>query len=386
MKRVVVLLGFFLAVAVAVVAHLSFDGGPMRTAGAQDQGSARSSRSHESAIPVLLAQARRMTLPVSFSTIGTIQSTASIPVTSQVSGIVSAVAVTDGAQVKQGDRLIELDPRLVDAQIAQSEALILKDQANVAKAQRDLDRTKKLLSSRIETPENAADAQTTLDLAEAVLQSDQAGLRSYQVQREYYTIRAPVSGRIGTVPVKPGSTVVAAALANPIVTINAFDPIYVAVGIPERMIADLAGDKARGIAKVKLTVPGRKDLLEGAVTVIDNAANPSTGLVTALAQVSNSPAVLWPGEIVNVDVVFHDDTDSLTVPNAAIQTSQQGNYVYTVDASQHAYMKPVVVTRSVEGMTVITSGLNEGDHVVTDGQLLLSNGALVSTKQAMQGG
>ena len=383
MKRVIVLLCFLLVGAGAALAYWSFDGAPMRKAGAQD--SARSPRRQENPIPVVLAQARRMTLPVSFSTIGTIQAMASIPITSQVSGIVSTVAVTDGAEVKQRDILIELDPRLIDAQIVQGEASILRDQANIAKAQRDLDRVKKLLSSRIETPENAADAQTTLDLAKAALQSDQAGLQSFQVQREYYTIRAPVSGRIGTVSVKPGSTVVAAAQANPIVTINVFDPIYVAVGIPQRMVADLAHDKAQGVAKVKLTVPGRNDVLEGAVTVIDNAANLSTGLVTALAQVANSPAVLWPGEIVNVDVVFHDEADALTVPNAAIQTNQQGSYVYTVDAGQHAYMKPVVVTRNVEGTTIIASGLNEGDHVVTDGQLLLSNGALVSTKQAMEG-
>lgn len=381
MKRIILLLIFFLAIAVAAIGYWFSGGMSMRPADAQDA----ATRQHrpEAAIPVVLAQAKRMTLPVSFSTIGTIQPIASIAVTSQVSGIVSEVAVADGAAVKQGDVLIELDARLIDTQIAQGEAAVVRDQANITKAQRDLDRINRLLTNKFETQENAADAQTALDLAKATLASDQAGLENMQIQREYYTIHAPVTGRIGTVPVKPGSTIVAGAQASPIVTINVFDPVYVAVGIPQRLIADLAEDKAQGVAKVSLAVPGRSDKREGPVTVIDNAANAASGLVTALASVPNSPEVLWPGEIVNVDVIFRDQPDALAVPNQAIQTNQQGSFVYAVDASQRAHVKPVVIDRTLNGMTVIASGLNEGDNVVTDGQLLLSNGALVSTKQAM---
>ena len=381
MKRIILLLSFFLAIAVAAAGYWLSEGISLRPADAQDA----ATRQHrpEAAIPVVLAQAKRMTLPVSFSTIGTIQPVASIAVTAQVSGTVSRVAVADGAQVKQGDVLIELDARLIDTQIAQAEATVAKDEANIAKAQRDLGRINHLLASKVETLENAADAQTTLDLAKATFASDQAGLNNLRIQREYYTIHAPVTGRIGTVPVKPGSTIVDGAQASPIVTINVFDPIYVAVGIPQRMVADLAEDKAEGVAKISLTVPGRNDKLGGPVTAIDNAANTATGLVTAFASILNAPEVLWPGEIVNVDVIFRDEPDALAVPNQAIQTNQQGSFVYAVDASQRAHVKPVVIDRTLNGMTVIASGLNEGDNVVTDGQLLLSNGVLVSTKQAM---
>jgi len=354
--------------------------------GAEAQSTARPRHDRDTAIPVVLAQARRMTLPVVFSTIGTLQPMASIPVTSQVSGIVADVDVADGAQVKQGDVLITIDARLIDTQIEQAEAMLAKDKANIEKAERDLDRINRLLKSKFETQENAADAQTTLDLAQATLASDEAALHNLEVQREYYTIRAPVSGRIGTVPVKPGSTIVTGAQASPIVTINVFDPIYVAVGVPQRMIADLAQDKAEGRAKISLTVPGRTDKIEGAVTVIDNAASAATGLVTVLATVPNSAPALWPGEMVNADVIFRDEPDALAVPNEAIQTNQQGPYVYTVDGEQRAHAKAVAVTRSVKGMTVIANGLTEGDNVVTDGQLLLTDGALTSVKQAMAGG
>ena len=299
--------------------------------------------------------------------------------------VIASIRVQDGQAVKQGDVLIELDTRLIDTQIAQGQATVDKDQANIVKAQRDLDRVNHLLATKVETLENAADAQTTLDLAKATLASDQAGLNNLQIQREYYTIHAPVTGRVGTVPVKPGSTVVDGAQASPIVTINVFDPVYVAVGIPQRMIADLAEDKAQGVAKVSLTVPGRSDKKEGPVTAIDNAANAASGLVTAYASIPNAPEALWPGEIVNVDVIFRDQPDALAVPNEAIQTNQQGSYVYAVDQDQRAHVKPVTIDRSLKGMTVITNGLSEGDNVVTDGQLLLSNGALVSTKQAMEG-
>jgi multidrug efflux system membrane fusion protein len=384
MKRTVILLCFFMAVAVAATAYWFAGGLPMRAADARDASSSGRHRS-ETAIPVVLAQAKRMTLPIDFATIGTIQPIASIPVTAQVSGTVSRVAVADGALVKQGDVLIELDARLIDTQIAQSEATVAKDKASIVKAQRDLDRINRLLTSKFETPENAADAQTTLDLAKATLASDQAGLNNLQIQREYYTIHAPVTGRIGTVPVKPGSTIVDGAQASPIVTINVFDPVYVAVGIPQRMIADLADDKAQGVAKISLAVPGRNDQRDGPVTAIDNAANTASGLVTAYASIPNAPEALWPGEIVNVDVIFRDQADALAVPNEAIQTNQQGSYVYAVDQDQRAHVKPVTIDRSLKGMTVIASGLNAGDNVVTDGQLLLSNGTLVSIKQAMEG-
>ena len=383
MKRFVLLVCFFLAVVVAAFTY--WQGGlPMRNAEAQD--AARTRQTRDTAIPVVLAQAKRMTVPVVFSTIGTIEPVASIAVTSQVSGIVSEVAVADGAEVKQGDILIALDARLIDTQIDEAKATIAKDKATIDKAGRDLDRVNRLLKSKFETEENAADAQTTLDLAQATLASDEAALRNLDVQREYYTIHAPVSGRIGTVPVKPGSTIVAGAQASPIVTVNVFDPVYVAVGIPQKMVADLAADKAQNHARISLTVPGREDKLEGAVAVIDNSANAATGLVTAYATLANAPAVLWPGEVVNADVIFRDEADALTIPNQAIQTNQQGTYVYTVDGGGRAHVKLVTVARSLKGMTVIAQGLNEGDTVVTDGQLLLSDGAAVSTKQAMQGG
>jgi multidrug efflux system membrane fusion protein len=383
MRRLVLLCCFFLAVAAGTFIYWQ-NGTLMRGADAQD--AARSRHGSNAAIPVVLAQARRMTLPVTFSTIGTIQPVASIAVTSQVSGIVAQVDVADGAEVKEGDVLITLDARLIDTQIDQAQATIAKDKANIDKAQRDLARINRLLSSKFETQENAADAQTTLDLAKATLASDEAASRNLAVQREYYTIHAPVSGRVGTIPVKPGSTIVAGAQASPIATVNVFDPIYVAVGVPQKMVADLAEDKAQGRARISLTVPGREDRLEGAVTVIDNAANAATGLVTAFATIANAPPVLWPGEVVNADVIFRDEADALAVPNQAIQTNQQGTYVYTVDGDQRAHVKPVMVARSMKGMTVIAQGLNEGDNVVTDGQLLLSDGASVSVKQAMQGG
>lgn len=382
MRRILLLLCFLAAIGAGWAGYWYLGGFAELVADAQTAPAHRT----EAAIPVVLAEAKRMTLPISFTTIGTVQSIASIAVTSQVSGIVSKVAVADGADVKEGDLLIEIDARLIDTQIEEAQATLAKDQASIDKATRDLGRINKLLAGKFETPENAADAQTALDLAQATLQSDQAALHNLQVQREYYTIHAPVGGRVGTVPVKPGSTIVSGQQASPIVTINVFDPIYVAVGIPQKLVADLAEDKAQGVAKVSLTVPGRGETREGAVTAIDNAANPATGLVTAYATIANAPALLWPGEIVNVEVIFRDEPDQLTVPDEAVRTNQQGSYVYAVDAQQRAHMKPVTVARNVRGMTVIASGLKEGEQVVTDGQLLLSDGAQISVKQAMGGG
>jgi multidrug efflux system membrane fusion protein len=395
MRRVLLLALFLCAVAAAAFIYHSRPEWLARMealvpgyAGAAHEGSskaARANRAQEPAIPVVLAQAARKSVPVSFSTIGTIQPIASIALTSQVSGTVAAVRAADGAEVKGGDVLIEIDARLVDTQIEQAQATVAKDQASIEKAQRDLDRVERLLKSKFETPENVADAQTTLDLAKATLQSDQAALHNLQIQREYYTICAPVAGRIGTVQVKPGALVTAQAAANPIATLNSFDPIYVAAGIPQKMIAELAEDRDKGVAKVRIKVPGREDEREGPIAFIGNAAEQATGLITVMARIGNKPAVLWPGETVNVDVIFHDEPDALVVPGDAVATNQQGNYVYTVDDRGHAHLNPVVIARNVGRMAMVARGLNEGDKVVVDGQLQLSDGALVAVKQAMEG-
>ena len=157
--------------------------------------------------------------------------------------------------------------------------------------------------------------------------------------------------------------------------LNVFDPIYVAVGIPQKMMADLAEDWAKGVAKVRLGVPGKDDEREGSITVIGNAAEQATGLIAVMASIRNAPAVLWPGETVNVDVIFHEEPNALVVPGDAVATNQQGNYVYTVDQTGHAHMSPVVIARNVNRMAMVASGLNEGDSVVVDGQLQLTDGA-----------
>ena len=360
-------------------------GGQMGEAVAAQASPPRAERGPEPAIPVVLARATRKSVPITFSTIGIIQPIASIAVTSQVSGTVAGVKVADGAEVRQGDVVIEIDSRLIDTQIEQAQAMVAKDQANIVKAERDLGRIERLLKSKFETLENQADAQTVLDLARATLTSDQAALHSLEIQREYYTIHAPVDGRIGMVAVKPGSLVVANSPSNPIVMLNVFDPIYVTVGIPQKMMADLAEDWAKGVAKVTLSIPGRDDEREGPITVIGNQAEQATGLITVMASIRNAPAMLWPGETVNVDVIFHDEPNALVVPGDAIATNQQGNYVYTVDQTGHAHMSPVVIARHLNRLAMVSSGLNEGDNVVVDGQLQLTDGALVAVKQAMQG-
>jgi multidrug efflux system membrane fusion protein len=338
----------------------------------------------QNAVPVVIAAATRKTVPITFSTIGTVTATASIPLISQVSGMVAAVKVADGAKVNQGEVIVEIDARLIDTQIEQAQAAIVRDNANIDKAKRDLSRIERLIKSKFETTENLANAQTALDLANATLTSDQAALHNLEVQREYYSIRAPVTGRIGLINVKPGAFVMANSPASPIATLNSFDPIYVSVGIPQKMIAELAEDRDKGLAKVRLTVPGRDEQRDGPVSVIGNAAEPATGLVTVLASIKNDPPALWPNETVNVDVIFRDEPNALVVPGDAVATNQQGNYVYTVDETGHAHVSPVVVSRNVGTLAMVARGLNDGDRVVVDGQLQLSDGALVAVKQAMK--
>lgn len=334
------------------------------------------------AVPVVVAPTTRKPMPVVVDAVGTVQAIASIQIKPRLDSQIMKVLVEEGALVKEGDVLFELDSRTLKAQLGQIDAQIRKDQAQLVQAQRDLQRFEELLAKKAGTQVQRDNAFTAVKAAEAQLEADEASKASVQTLLSHTEIRAPVSGRIGSIASKAGAVVrVGDNSANStLATINQVDPIYVSFAIPQVILPDLRAAMASGPVKVVAIVDDNKQQL-GAMAFIENTVDPNTGTVTAKARMANANELLWPGQFVKVEIVLGVENDAIAVPSAAVQLGPQGAYLFVVKDGV-AELRQVVVKRTQNGEAVIGKGIGVGDSVVVDGQLRLVNGAAVSVKPA----
>ena len=340
--------------------------------------SAQNTSQRERLIPVLAGKAERKDVPYRLEALGTVQPLISVPVRSRVPSQVVKVHFQDGAAVKEGDLLITLDSRAIEAQIKQSDAQLARDQAQLEKAMRDVERISGLLERKVASPVQLADARTNADVLKATVEQDEATLQNLRVLRTYFDIHSPVTGRIGVSGVRSGTVVNASDTAPALATVNQLSPIYVSFGIPERYLPELrtAGDKA----KVEAGPEGRPPV-EGRVAVVDNAVDPTTGTIKVLGLFENKDEVLWPGSLVAVRLTLRVDHNVVVVPSVAVQTGQRGTYVYVIEDGV-ALIRPVKVMRTSDGETVLSEGLAGNETVVTDGQLALRDRARVEVRPA----
>lgn len=325
-------------------------------------------------VAVLAGKAERTSLPVRVEALGTVESMVTVPVRSRVAAAVEKVGFADGATVKEGDLLYQLDPRVIDAQILQAEATLNRDKVQLEKNLRDVERYAGLATRNAVSQVQVDDARTTADVQKAVVAQDEANLTALRVQRGYYEIRSPATGRIGVSAVRPGTVI---RVDDTLATVRQLAPIYVAFGLPERYIAGLRAAKD---AKVSFTIQGTGETISGGtVAVIDNTIEPQTGTLTARAIFPNADERLWPGALGAVTVTLRIEDNLVAVPSEAVQNGQDGPFVFIVDDGI-AHVRPVTVTRTVDGRSVIAKGLDGGETVVTDGQLSLREGSRVSVR------
>lgn len=326
------------------------------------------------AAAVLAAKAARKPMPVRVEALGTVEAMVTVPIRSRVAAEVDKVGFADGAVVAAGDLLFELDSRVIDAQIRQAEATLAKDQAQLVKVQRDVERYSGLATRNAVSQVQVDDARTTADMQKATVDQDEANLHSLQVQRGYYEIRSPVSGRIGVSAVRAGAVI---KVDDTLATVRQLKPIYVTFGLPERYLAELRRERD---ASVAITLQGSGETIAGGkVAVIDNTVDPQTGTIAVRAVFENADERLWPGTLGAVTVTLRVEADRVAIPSEAIQMGQDGSFVFLVEDGV-AHVRPVTVARTVDGEAVISKGLDGGETVVTDGQLALRNGTPVSIK------
>jgi membrane fusion protein, multidrug efflux system len=338
-----------------------------------DRASAARGQAHR-AVPVEVAKAVRKVLPVRVDAIGTVTPIASVAIKARVDTAITDVHFKDGAVVKQGELLFSLDGRTIQAQIVTTEGLLARDKAQLEQAERDVKRYTDLVSRGATPQTNLDNAHTQADVFRAAIRADQGALDNLKVQLSYCTITAPITGRISAAAVKVGNFVRQADTA-PMATINQMAPVYVSFTVPQNELPEIRHALAAKSATVTALIPGDRKPAGGVVSMIENTVDPTTGMATIRATMPNADERLWPGTLVTTELTLRSE-EAVVVPSTAVQVSQNGNFIFTVENGR-AKVVHVTPGRQIEGETAIVSGLQGGETVVTEGQLLLSNGTPV---------
>ncbi|HXZ46120.1 MAG TPA: efflux RND transporter periplasmic adaptor subunit [Pseudolabrys sp.] len=334
-------------------------------------------RSQVRTVPVETAMAERKNMPVRLSALGNVTPIASVAIKTQVDTTITQVHFRDGASVQKGDLLFTLDCRQIEADMKRVQAIIDGAQATLEQAQRDVERYTDLAARNATPIVTLNNAQTTVNVSRATAESNRAQLENFKVQLGFCAIRAPISGRISMANVKVGNFV-RQADTSPMATINQMVPVYVTFTVPQKSLPDIRKAIAAETATVEAIIPGEDKRASGQVTMIENTVDPATGMATVRATMPNKDELLWPGTLVTTDMTLRNE-DGIVVPSNAVQVSQTGTFVFVVKDGV-AQKQDVKVERQVGTESVIASGLNGGETVVTEGQLLLSNGTRVNPR------
>jgi multidrug efflux system membrane fusion protein len=335
------------------------------------------------AVNVRTAPVERGALPFINEAVGTVQPIAAVAIRSRIDAQIETVLVSDGAPVKAGDTLVKLDSRQIEAQIKQAEAQLAKDRTLLEQAERDVARYSELLSKQTGTQVNLDNARTSAAGARAAILGDQAQIENLNVQLSWYTIKAPISGRVSTFSQKAGNIVRSgdSTATGTLTTIVQTTPIYVSFSVPQRLLSDLREAMNRPDSEVTVTPQGGTRSVKGRIAVLDNAIDPATGTIMVRAVFENADEALWSGQLCQVRITLRVDPDVVSLPREAVQTGQSGNYVYVIEDNV-AKVRTVELGRTQEGRDIVMSGLKGGETVVTDGALALTNGARVETRSA----
>ena len=332
--------------------------------------------------PVEVATAAKKLVPIRGESLGTVTPMASVAVKTRVDTEIVQVHFADGAYVQKGDLLFTLDSRALQAQLKEKEGTSQRNRAALEGAERDVRRYTDLIAKGATTQLNLDNAITQSNVLRGQVAADESAVENLKVQIGYCTIRAPISGRASMAALKIGNYV-RSADQNPLATIIQTAPVYVTFTLPQRNLSDLRSALAAGTANIDAVVPGDHRHATGQVTMIENTVDPVTGMVSVRATMPNQDEMLWPGTLVNVKLIFKEE-EAVTVPSVAVQASQTGPFVFVVKNGA-ATVQPVKVARTIDGESVIASGLQGGERVVVTGHLLLSDGTRVAVRESKAG-
>jgi membrane fusion protein, multidrug efflux system len=378
-------------------------------AGCSSEKAAAVAQQQAPAAPVMVSKATLKSVPIEIQSVGNAEAYSSVSVKSQVGGELTVVDFKEGTDVRKGDRLFVIDPRTYESQVAQADATLVKDRAQLQAAQANLSkeiaqeefaqaqakRYSELLQKGLLAPDSAEQInaqakaaseavradRAAIDSMQANIAADQAALDRAKLQLEYCTIRSPIDGRTGQLIVKQGNVVKATDME--LVTINQLHPIYVTFTVPEINLPLIKTRMAAGKVAVVVYLQGEDEAVEtGTLSFIENIVDSTTGTIRLKALFDNRADKLWPGQFVRVVVRLNDSSNSIVVPVTAVQTRQDGKFVFVVKPDMTVEARSVLAGRTIERDVVIEKGLSEGESVVTTGQLRLVPGSRIQIKSS----
>lgn len=329
-------------------------------------------------IPVSVARVERRAVPYEIVATGTVEPMRTVAVTSRVGGMLQGVRFAEGEEVTAGQTLFEIDPRPYAAALQQAEANLSRDVAQAENAVREAARYQTLVKDKFVTEEDYQARQASADALTATVRADSAALTVARLNLSYATIRAPITGRTGSLLLHEGNQVIANE-SSALVTINQLRPILVRFAVPATDLPDVQRHAGKSL-RVEARPAQDSTSFAGELSFVDNHVDSSTGTVLLKGRFPNREGRLWPGEFVSVTLVLDVQTGALVIPEQAVLNAQQGTFVYVVNPDGTAKQRPVTVQRTADSLAVIAAGLDAGMLVVTDGQLRLTPDARVEIR------
>ena len=349
--------------------------------GGGEAGSAAAAEKGAQSVPVRTAVVEAREMPVRVDVIGTVEPLATVAVKSRIDGLIIEVGFAEGDFVNAGQVLFRMDDRAARAQLAQAEANLLRDQAQLADAARILARNEALAERGFAAKATLDTARAAHEALKAATAAGDAQIRNLRTLLDYTIVRAPIEGRTGAQAFKLGSNVKANESA--LVTINQTRPIAVTFAVPQTELAAIRAAQAKKPLPVTVRVRGTKPLTaDGTLTFIDNAVDQTTGTITLKATLANRDETLWPGQFVDVSVLVETMPNVPSVTSAAVLVGQDGAYVFVVGHERSAEARPVTVDRTVDGVAFVSHGLAVGERVIVSNQLRLAPGSPVLIEDA----
>jgi multidrug efflux system membrane fusion protein len=333
--------------------------------------------------PVLVAPAVETNVPVQINPppVGHVMPYSTVTIRPQVGGVISQVHFQQGQEVKKGDLLFTIDPRPMQAALDAARAALARDQAQSENARIQFGREQKLFEQKLISQDEFDTSKAGLDALVGTVAADQAAVTNAMLNLDYCQIRAPIDGVTGSLQFYQGNVV--KSPDDTLLTINQIHPIYVAFAVPEQYLPEIKKEMRERTLNVQVTFQNMDAPPQGELTFIDNSVDTTTGTIQLKATFPNEDSALWPGQFVQVVLTLSDLTNAIVVPTQAVQTGQNGRFVYVVKPDQIAEERPVTIGITYQGETVVQSGLRTGETVVTDGQLRLAPGVKVNIKSAI---
>ncbi len=366
--------------------RLTFGNGPLLAAclllagcgGARARGPQR--------VPIVVAPVVQRSVPYEIEATGTAEPVQSAAVTAQAGGIVTRVSFREGSEVVRGQALFRIDPRPFEAALAEAAGAFARTRAQFETARLDAQRAEALAGQQLISVDELQRKRSAATALAGTLSADSAAMLTARLNLNYATVRAPISGRTGSLSVNEGDLVRANDVATPLVTINRIRPILVRFTVSQADLPEIRKAGRRTPPVDIAPAEGDSTWVTGRLTFVDNAVDPTSGTVLLKAEAPNRDGALWPGQFVRVRLRLFEQAGATVVPAAAVTNSQQGTYCYVVKPATTVEVRPVTVQRTWRDLAVIASGVKAGETVVTDGQLRLSPGSKAVVRSAAGSG